>query len=300
MPYKTEDGKIFDSMVDAEFHQKSINNSGLSAETSIKLKERKADNQSNLYDYFNQMLKDFNAGNWDKVISAENIASDSTYRLYGAVLQTDHHEKARQIVNFVKGKLNGIEYPVEISTWQNEAKIGNKIAINILGNLYLKLGNDSFDQGDEKKAISSWKQAVYYCNETAITILKNKGINYTNRIDSQKSTTPKTIFTVDDNFTGKGKKSLSNGDVYDGDFVKGNRHGNGKLISKSGHIYYDGNWVNDKQNGKGKWSNTKGDIYEGDFRDGYFHGKGKKIYADGRIEEGRWKEGEFKGKGFFG
>ena len=39
-----------------------------------------------------------------------------------------------------------------------------------------------------------------------------------------------------------------------------------------------------------------GDVYEGAFWKHRFHGKGKMTYADGRIEKGKWKDGEFVGK----
>jgi hypothetical protein len=39
---------------------------------------------------------------------------------------------------------------------------------------------------------------------------------------------------------------------------------------------------------------SNGDIYEGDFVDNKRHGNGKMTYPDGKVEEGRWEDGEFK------
>jgi hypothetical protein len=36
-----------------------------------------------------------------------------------------------------------------------------------------------------------------------------------------------------------------------------------------------------------------GSIYEGETANGKPHGKGKQIWADGTVEEGQWKDGEF-------
>lgn len=119
----------------------------------------------------------------------------------------------------------------------------------------------------------------------------------------------------------------ADGRVYVGQVVNGKRHGIGKLTWPSGSTY-EGDWRDDKQNGKGKYTwgkDTKwaGDVYEGDFVDGKMHGKGQYTwgqssqwagdvyvgdwlndgrtgtgtytYADGRVESGRWKDGEFLG-----
>ena len=91
----------------------------------------------------------------------------------------------------------------------------------------------------------------------------------------------------------------NDGCVYTGQVVNGRRHGRGTLTWPSGDIY-EGDWRDDKRTGKGKltWGkDTKwaGDIYEGDFVDEKGTGTGTYTYADGRIESGRWKDGEFLG-----
>jgi hypothetical protein len=97
--------------------------------------------------------------------------------------------------------------------------------------------------------------------------------------------------------TGKGKLTTLNGEVYEGDFVDGQRHGKGKLTWESGGGgYYEGEFANNQLiYGKGKVTSFTGDVYTGEFKGGLKHGKGKMIYADGKIEEGNWERGQFKG-----
>jgi hypothetical protein len=42
-----------------------------------------------------------------------------------------------------------------------------------------------------------------------------------------------------------------------------------------------------------KLSFNDGSVYEGETVNGKPHGKGKMTYADGRVEEGKWKDGKF-------
>lgn len=103
----------------------------------------------------------------------------------------------------------------------------------------------------------------------------------------------------DDKRTGKGKHTWSSGNVYEGDFVDGIRTGKGKYTWSNGDVY-EGDFVANKITGKGKYtwgkdSKWAGDVYEGDFVDDKRNGIGTYTYADGRIESGRWKDGEFLG-----
>jgi len=92
---------------------------------------------------------------------------------------------------------------------------------------------------------------------------------------------------------GKVKITLPSGAVYEGDFIKGKRHGKGKTTGYNNGDVYEGDYIEDKMHGKGKYTFSSGDVYEGDFIEGKMHGKGKFTYSDGRVQEGEWKDGEF-------
>lgn len=117
---------------------------------------------------------------------------------------------------------------------------------------------------------------------------------------------------------GKGKYIWFSGDVYEGDWVKGQIQGFGKMVYANGDSY-EGNWANGKPSGEGKYTCADGDIYQGLFKpkDGFINiekatitysngnvyegniieynprNKGKLTYANGDIYEGNFVDGLF-------
>ncbi|HAX83597.1 MAG TPA: hypothetical protein DCY15_03700, partial [Ruminococcaceae bacterium] len=87
------------------------------------------------------------------------------------------------------------------------------------------------------------------------------------------------------NYTGKGKYTFTDGEIYKGDFVDGKRTGRGKLEFSNGDIY-EGDFVDGKCVGKGKYIWANGNVYEGNYLDNNFNGKGKLIWKNGDIYEG--------------
>jgi hypothetical protein len=49
---------------------------------------------------------------------------------------------------------------------------------------------------------------------------------------------------------------FANGDIYEGEFENGNRHGQG-AYTWTDNSYYRGEWVSDKMNGKGIYANSE-------------------------------------------
>ena len=61
------------------------------------------------------------------------------------------------------------------------------------------------------------------------------------------------------------------------------------------HIY-EGQCRGEKRNGYGRQIYVDGNYYIGHWKDNQKNGWGKKIYVKtGKIEEGNWEKGEFKG-----
>ena len=102
----------------------------------------------------------------------------------------------------------------------------------------------------------------------------------------------------------------ADGEKYVGNFMDGNRDGNGTYYYKSGTIYYE--IKNNIASGKGKVEYADGGIYEGEMLDlehGFgsiliqkviftednlrkgFSWQGKMVYANGDIYEGLWEDG---------
>ncbi len=99
-------------------------------------------------------------------------------------------------------------------------------------------------------------------------------------------------------YTGKGKYTFANGDIYEGDFVNGELTGKGKYTFTNGDIY-EGKFAYGELTGKGKYTWTSGEIYEGDFVDGKRTGRGKLTSSNGDIYEGNFVDGKLTGKGKF-
>ena len=95
---------------------------------------------------------------------------------------------------------------------------------------------------------------------------------------------------------GKGKEIRANGDVYEGDFIQGKRHGKGKYTTPG--YSYEGEWINNQRHGKGKSIiNSNGETYDGNFVRDKRHGQGKTTYTDGSVYEGYYQNDKKHGKG---
>ena len=102
----------------------------------------------------------------------------------------------------------------------------------------------------------------------------------------------------DDEFTGWGRESRINGDVFEGRFVDGAIYGKGINQNKKGNVYV-GEFVDSKREGKGEL-NTAKIHYEGEFKYDKFNGKGKLIFIkQGHEYEGEFKNNEINGIGIF-
>ena len=124
-----------------------------------------------------------------------------------------------------------------------------------------------------------------------------------------------------DEFTGWGRKSMRNGDVFEGKFVNGELNGKGIFKSKD-HNVYVGDFEHSKRNGKGELTtdnfhyvgefkndelngngiidfSNEGHRYEGQFENNKINGKGIYKYKNGDVYEGEMKNGEMDGYGKF-
>jgi hypothetical protein len=70
-------------------------------------------------------------------------------------------------------------------------------------------------------------------------------------------------------------------------------HGVGKMKYNIGGSIYEGEWSLGHWHGTGKVIDGKhGNVYEGQFVNDLKHGQGKEVYADGRVFEGTFSEGD--------
>jgi len=92
------------------------------------------------------------------------------------------------------------------------------------------------------------------------------------------------------------KQRLVNGDIYEGEWVEGFKHGFGVYRFNTGDIY-EGNWIKDIRTGLGKYYFQTGGKYEGEFLNNFINGKGKSILTNGNVYEGEYFYDKFHGFG---
>jgi len=106
----------------------------------------------------------------------------------------------------------------------------------------------------------------------------------------------KYIGFMDRLFSGQGKSTDSNGNIYQGEFKFGWKSGQGTEIFSDGRKYI-GEFRLNKPNGAGIETYPDGTKYEGNFIDGKFNGDITITFPDGTKYEGEGINGEIKGYG---
>ena len=128
---------------------------------------------------------------------------------------------------------------------------------------------------------------------------------------------------------GKGTYYYADGNIYEGQWVEGNKHGEGSHTWVDGLVrdrltlpphptrnprpkshpdpgpdpnpvpspnqVYKGQWVDDTMHGRGKYVFPNGNTYEGQYEAGVRHGKGKFTYANGGVYTGGFANGKKNG-----
>ncbi len=99
-------------------------------------------------------------------------------------------------------------------------------------------------------------------------------------------------------YSGRGKIIWANGETYDGDVLRSQRHGSGEFTWTTGQRY-SGEWVQDRPEGNGSLRFANGNQYDGPVINGEPHGTGKMVYASGDVYSGQFVRGEPDGQGLY-
>ncbi len=92
----------------------------------------------------------------------------------------------------------------------------------------------------------------------------------------------------DDKMIGIGRHVSITGEVYNGPYFEGLRHGEkGKLRDSEGGVY-KGDFEHDRRHGCGVYTSNQGERYEGEWKDDKKHGKGYLTFANGDALTGDW------------
>ena len=94
---------------------------------------------------------------------------------------------------------------------------------------------------------------------------------------------------------GKGRFLWSNGESYEGDYLKDERTGKGVYNWPDGS-FYEGDFLAGKRHGLGTYKSANGTIYEGEWFDDLQHGHGTLIKPDGTTIKGIWRKGTLVSK----
>ena len=76
------------------------------------------------------------------------------------------------------------------------------------------------------------------------------------------------------------------GNIYIGQTLNGEKHGNGKLVNTKGEIVYEGEFKNGFRDGIGKYTSVDGDIWTCYFKDDFQRSVLKVEFANGDYFEG--------------
>jgi len=98
---------------------------------------------------------------------------------------------------------------------------------------------------------------------------------------------------------GKGVCVYSDGLMYEGSWVMGKEHGKGLLMTGDRQVIYTGDWLEGNMHGFGTYTFGNGDRYSGDWREGSRHGKGDYTFQNGCKYSGEWKDNRRSGRGMF-
>ena len=81
-----------------------------------------------------------------------------------------------------------------------------------------------------------------------------------------------------DKFEGEGIYCDSEGNIYQGDWVNGMRHGTAKLKCKNGDVFM-GDFIKDRENGNGQVNYADGKFFNGIYLDGRRNGPGRMLFS---------------------
>lgn len=99
---------------------------------------------------------------------------------------------------------------------------------------------------------------------------------------------------------GRGICLFIDGSMYEGNWSMGKEHGRGQLLSGDRQVICVGDWMDGLMHGHGTYHfATSGDKYVGDFREGNRHGKGEMHVNGGCKYVGEWKDNKRSGRGLF-
>ena len=88
-----------------------------------------------------------------------------------------------------------------------------------------------------------------------------------------------------------------NGDMYEGEWSEGLCHGEGLISNEKGKLVCQGEFLEGRLNGNAVFKHEDGSQYTGEWKESRRHGRGKYVDKDGNKYEGEWKDNVRQGHG---
>ena len=222
----------------------------------------------------NDKINDLNNPEQMKIYNMKDLTRNQILRLRELIQILNDNGKARPSNDFNPNNYSKF-YPKEDPYFyiNNSSIIHNKLIIynqnqNNINNIMLYQGD--LNKNDQRHGIGKLITSYY----VLIGMWKN------------------------DKFSGWGRESRCNGDVFEGRFENGLINGKGIFLDSKKNRYI-GDFKNMKRWGKGKWITNK-IIYEGEFYNNKIHGKGKiKFLKSGIQYIGTFQNDQIDGYGIF-
>ena len=98
---------------------------------------------------------------------------------------------------------------------------------------------------------------------------------------------------------GRGICLFIDGSMFEGNWSLGKESGHGQLLSGDRQVIYMGEWQDGLMHGHGTYNFSNGDKYTGEWREGNRHGKGELFINGGCKYVGEWKDNKRSGRGVY-
>ena len=110
--------------------------------------------------------------------------------------------------------------------------------------------------------------------------------------------TPTLVYPIDIPAQRPSLTLLVSEEAYEGDWLNGEKHGQGTYYYSYGDVY-TGNWKDGEKSGDGVLKYLNGANYTGKWKNNKAHGKGEMTFNNGDGFSGLWKDGMKNGFGIY-
>ena len=234
-----------------------------------------------------------------KNLPPQRIMETDDQEDYTQELKFQERQSVNEMNNSQKGQLMRIKQLFDLCNRNGKPRDSDDFNPEAYTMFYPK--NDPYFYVD-KTGVNQNSLKIYNKDDINLIQIYQGDLNYEGqRHGIGKCTTPHYVLIgqwKNDKFSGWGRESRTNGDVYEGRYENGLLNGKGIFLNNKNHKYV-GDFMNTKRWGKGDLTTDK-IHYEGDFYNNQIHGNGRiKFLREGIEYKGTFKNDKIDGYGVF-